>query len=51
MEQFVHRQNLERFRDLLSRVTDEEQRSQIKHLLAEEEAKEPPPQLAPPILQ
>lgn len=39
MEKFVHTQNLERYRALLARVTDEEQRTQIKHLMAEEEAK------------
>jgi len=47
MEQFVHRQNLMRFRDLLDQVTDEEQRNKIKHLLAEEEAREVPLKLAP----
>jgi hypothetical protein len=48
MENFVHRKNLERYRDLLSRVTDEERRRQIKSLMAEEEAKDSPPKLGPP---
>ena len=47
MEKFVHRQNLERYRDLLARVTDEEQRNQINHLMAEEEAKDARPKPAP----
>ena len=55
MERFIHRQNLERYRDLLARITDEAQRQQILKLIAEEEAKDSsspskqtkrPPQLA-----
>ena len=48
MERFLHTQNLQRFRDLLLRVTDPEQRKQIHYLLAEEEAKELLPRLTPP---
>lgn len=40
MERFIHRQNLERYRDLLARITDEAQRQQILKLIAEEEAKD-----------
>jgi hypothetical protein len=40
MEKFVHDQNLARYRELLTRVTDPEQRRQIEHLMAEEEAKD-----------
>ena len=43
MERFIHRENLERFRRLLQLATDEGQRRQLKKLIAEEEAKEPPP--------
>lgn len=46
MENYVHRRNLERFRDLLRRSTDEEQRNQIKRPIAEEEAKDSPPKPA-----
>lgn len=49
MEIFVNRQNTSRFRDLLLRVTDEDQRQQIHHLLAEEEAKAVPRKLGPPL--
>jgi hypothetical protein len=48
MEKFVHEQNLLRFRDLLRRVTDQTQRQQIIRLIAEEEAKGRPAQLALP---
>ena len=41
--QFVHRQNLGHFRKQLAQSTDETQRQQILKLLAEEEAKDPPP--------
>ena len=41
--QFVHRQNLDHFRKQLAQSTDETQRHQILKLLAEEEAKDPPP--------
>ncbi len=43
MERFVHRQNLERYRRLLTQVTDEAQREQILKLIAEEETKDKPP--------
>ena len=36
--EFVHVANLERFRDLLTRTTDEGQRQQIRKLMAEQEA-------------
>lgn len=42
MEKLVHTQTLERYRHLLTRVTDEGQRDHIKHLMAEEEAKASP---------
>ncbi len=42
MERFIHRQNLERYRKLLTQVTDERQQ-QILKLIAEEEAKDEPP--------
>jgi hypothetical protein len=38
MERFVHRQNVEHFREMLKTVTDPAQREVIKKLLAEEEA-------------
>jgi len=40
MEQFVHEQNLARYRDLLAGTAHEPQRQQILILLAEEEAKD-----------
>ena len=46
MEKFVHDENLKRFRNLLDKVTNEEQRKQILHLLAEEEARVGPIKLA-----
>jgi len=39
--EFVRITNIRRFRELLSRSSDEEQRRQIFKLLAEEEAKQP----------
>ncbi len=39
MERFVSRLNIDRYRELLGRVTDEEQRNQILYLLAQEVAK------------
>lgn len=48
MDIFVHRQNISRFRDLLLRVTDD-QRQQIRRLLAEEEAEALPRKLGPPL--
>ena len=38
MERFVHRQNVEHFREMLKTLTDPAQREVIKKLLAEEEA-------------
>ena len=43
MERFVHRQNIERYRRLLAETVDEAERRRIMKLLAEQEAKEPPP--------
>jgi hypothetical protein len=40
MDKFVREQNLRRYRNLLITMTDEEQRNQIEHLIAEEEAEE-----------
>jgi hypothetical protein len=42
MEKFVRRPKLQRYRDLLDRVTDEERRKRIKCLMAEEQAKDAP---------
>jgi len=39
MEEFVIRQNILHFRQLLSTAQDEEQRRRVQQLLAEEEAK------------
>ena len=38
MERFVHRQNVEHYREMLKTVTDAAQREKLKKLLAEEEA-------------
>lgn len=38
MERFVHRQNIEHYRELLKTVADPAQQERIKKLLAEEEA-------------
>jgi len=38
MERFVHRQNVEHYREMLKTVTDPAQRDKLKKLLAEEEA-------------
>jgi hypothetical protein len=38
MERFVHRQNIEHYREMLKTVTDPAQREKIRKLLAEEEA-------------
>ena len=43
MEKFVHEQNLTHYRKLLTGTAHEPQRQQILILLAEEEAKAPPP--------
>jgi hypothetical protein len=40
MERFIHRENLEHYRKLLTQSTDEGRREQILKLLAEEEAKD-----------
>jgi hypothetical protein len=40
MDRFIHRQNLQHYRKLLSQTTDEAQRVQLLKLLAEEEAKD-----------
>jgi hypothetical protein len=42
MEKPVNNQNLDRYRHLLTRVTDEEQRNQIRGLMAKEAAKDVP---------
>jgi hypothetical protein len=39
-EQFIHDQNIHRYRRLLWRVTDEGQRQVLLELLADEEAKQ-----------
>ena len=39
MDWFIHQQNIERYRRLLSQPADEAQRRQLLKLLAEEEAK------------
>jgi hypothetical protein len=41
VEQFIHKCNLEHFRNRLAHTTDEVQRRQLLKLLAEEEAKQP----------
>jgi len=40
MDEFVRSQNIERYRRLLERVTDESDREQIINLLAEERKKQ-----------
>jgi hypothetical protein len=42
VEQFIHKCNLEHFRNRLAHTTDEAQRRQLLRLLAEEEARQPP---------
>lgn len=42
MRSFIHRKNLEIFRKQLADSQDEPERRQLRQLLAEEEAKEPP---------
>jgi hypothetical protein len=37
MERFVHRQDIEHYREMLKTITDPAQRETIKKLLAEEE--------------
>jgi|SoimicmetaTmtLMA_FD_contig_61_618592_length_878_multi_2_in_0_out_0_2 hypothetical protein len=41
MQEFIHRKNLEKYRQLLAETKDEAQRCQLEKLLAEEVAKEP----------
>ncbi|HVZ52075.1 MAG TPA: hypothetical protein VG986_08925 [Pseudolabrys sp.] len=43
MENFVRRQNIERYRRLLAETVDEAERRRIRKLLAEEEAKDTAP--------
>ena len=43
MDRFVHRANLYRYRQELAMTTEEVRRQQLLKLLAEEEAKGPPP--------
>ena len=43
VQEFVHRKNLEHYRNLLTKTQDGAEREQILKLLAEEEANEPPP--------
>ena len=43
MQDFIHRKNLEKYRSLLAGEPDAAEREQLLKLLAEEEAKEPPP--------
>jgi hypothetical protein len=38
MERFVHRQNIEHYREMLKTVTDPAQRENIRKLMLEEEA-------------
>ena len=38
MERFVHRQNIEHYREMLKTITDPTQRETIKKLLVQEEA-------------
>jgi len=45
MEKFVHQENLRRYQELLLKVTDENQRKQIQHMIAQEKAKDSPPLL------
>jgi rubrerythrin len=37
MERFVHRQNIEHYREMLKTIIDPKQRAMIKKLLADEE--------------
>ena len=51
MEEFIHAQNLALFRKRLAEPCDEAQRKMLLKLLAEEEARELPPEkeLRPPV--
>lgn len=42
MERFIHNENIRRYKKLLKEEQDEEKRSIIRKLLAEEEAKDVP---------
>jgi len=42
MDRFIRRENIERYRRLLTETTDEAQRRQLLTLIAEEEAKDRP---------
>jgi hypothetical protein len=42
MEEFIHQQNLERYRKMLSEKTHEPQRQTIARLLADEENRDDP---------
>ncbi len=42
LDSFLHSANLERFRKLLAKTTDEAQRRTLQKLLYEEESKSPP---------
>ena len=43
MQSFIHAKNLEKYRSLLATTVDGREREVLLKLLAEEEAKEPPP--------
>jgi hypothetical protein len=43
MQDFIHRKNLEHYRKLLAEAPDGAEQQQLLKLLAEEEAKDPPP--------
>ena len=43
MQSFIRRRNLKHYRNLLAGTPDAGKREQLLKLLAEEEAKEPPP--------
>lgn len=47
MQSFVHRKNLEHFRNLLAQTTDEAKRRVLLKLLNEESAKDKAPTKAP----
>jgi hypothetical protein len=47
MQGFIRRANIAAFRKLLATATDTDQRRILKRLLAEEEAKAPPPKEKP----
>ena len=47
MQNFVHRKNLEHYRELLAQTTDEAQRRILLELLKDERAKDKAPTKAP----